>query len=121
MFDSNKEEEKDLTVCLSLHITCQGYHLQPLIHIIRNIHIRIHTSHLPILIFFDLDLLLSDGSGRVIAIIVVWSSGGIICRRYGSETTKGVVRNPCEIEFANVGNVEGLVKEGFCLVALFEG
>lgn len=106
---------------LSLHITCEGYHSQPLIHIIRNIHICIHTSHLPILIFFDLDLLLSDSSGRVITIIVVRSYGGVICRRYGFETTKGVVRNPCEIEFAKVGNTEGLVEEHLCLVALFEG
>jgi len=77
--------------------------------------------NLPIFIFFDLDLLLSDSSGRVITIIVVESCGCIIRRRHGFETTKGVVRNPCEIEFANVGDIEGLVKESFCLVALFEG
>ena len=114
-------EKRRTLQSLSLHITCQGYHLQPLIHIIRNIHIRIHTPHLPIIIFFDLDLLLSDGSGRVITIIVVRSWGCVICRRHGFETTKGVVRNPCQIEFANVGNIEGLVEESFCLVALFEG
>jgi hypothetical protein len=72
-------------------------------------------------IFFNLDFLLSDGSGRVIIVILVVGRGcvGRSCDR--SETTKRVVRNPREIEFANVGNVKGLIKEILGLISFFEG
>jgi hypothetical protein len=48
------------------------------------------------LVFFDLDLLLSDGSGRAIIIVIV-RCGCVSCGCDRPETTKGVVRNPCEI------------------------
>ena len=61
MHSDNNEEERRYKGVLE-HGTYLGYHSQPLIHIIRNIHVRVHSTHLMTFIFLNLDFLLSDGS-----------------------------------------------------------
>ena len=102
------------------HGTYLGYHSQPLVHIIRNIHIRVHSTHLMTFIFLNLDFLLSDGSGRVIIIVVI-RCRSVSCSRDRLETTKCVVRNPCQLKFTNVRNTEGLIQKILSLISFFEG
>lgn len=102
------------------HGTYLGYHSQPLVHIIRNIHIRVHSTHLVTFIFLNLDFLLSDGSGRVIIIVVVVRCRSVSCSRDRLETAKCVVRNPCQLKFTNVRNTEGLIQKILSLISFFE-
>lgn len=114
----SNDEKKD---GVPSHITFQGYHSKPLIYIVRNIHVRIHPTSRMAFLFFNLDFLLSDGSGRVVIIIVVVRRGSVICSCDRPETAKRVVRNPCQIKFANVWNVKGLIEEVLSLKSFFEG
>lgn len=119
MHSDNNEEKRRYKDVLE-HGTYLGYHSQPLVHIIRNIHIRVHSTHLMTFIFLNLDFLLSDGSGRVIIIVVI-RCRSVSCSRDRLETTKCVVRNPCQLKFTNVRNTEGLIQKILSLISFFEG
>jgi hypothetical protein len=86
------------------------WNLHPLIHIISNIHISIRCTTLLLSTFFNLDVLFSDSSRRIV--IVIASCGcvdsGCSCRL---QATEGVVGDPGEVEFANVGYITGFIEE----------